>query len=472
MKKRVVLVHPKTRRNRSITYPLSSLALAAALEKENFVPVIIDMEVEENYLDLLTSHLDEALFVGISSMTDWQIKYGLELCDFVRGHDPNLPIVWGGWHPTSLPIQTVQDDRVDIVVRGEGDFVVVELGRALQGQISLADVKGITYKMGRTILNNADADPIPDLNVLPYTPWHMIDIQTCIKKYGERTLCVQTGRGCPYNCTFCSHKVMPNRTPRAFSAQYIFDNIEQVIHEFDINHVRFYEPAFISSPKRVREICKEIQRRKLSILWEGSARANVAAGLDDSLFTMLRQSGCVQLNLGFESGSQRVLDSINKKTTIQESLQAVTKCADRDIGVEGYFVRGFPSERFLDMLDTDKMILEIKRLAPWSKLSMGFYTAYPGTPMYRECVDKYGLKEETTLQEWGEMSTWVNDRPWLSKTRKLWEHMVNRATHYRLTRTILYLSLSYLRSLFLFVNQLEKKWHELVCAMQPNKKWR
>ena len=123
---------------------------------------------------------------------------------------------------------------------------------ALQGQIPLSEVKGITYKAGGTIVNNPDADPIRDLNVLPYTPWHLIDMQAYIKKYGEMTLCLQAGRGCPYSCTFCSHKVMPNRTPRSFSAQYLLDNIERVIREFDITHVSFYEPTFISSRKRAR----------------------------------------------------------------------------------------------------------------------------------------------------------------------------------------------------------------------------
>ena len=166
MKNRIILVHPKSKES-EIRYPLSCLALAGTLEKEDFQPIILDMAIEKDYRRIVTKYLGDTLFIGISTMTDWQIKYALELCDFVRKCEPNVPIVWGGWHPTTLPEQTVQDKRVDIVVRGEGEFVVVELAKALQRQDSISGVKGITYKIGDKIINNPDSDPINDLNKLP-----------------------------------------------------------------------------------------------------------------------------------------------------------------------------------------------------------------------------------------------------------------------------------------------------------------
>lgn len=425
MKNQIILVHPKSKSETRIRYPLSCLAIAATLEKENFKPIILDMEIDKDYRSIVKKYLSEVLFIGISTMTDWQIKYALELCDFVRESDPNVPIVWGGWHPTTLPEQTVRDKRVDIVVKGEGDFVVVELAKTLQRQNSLSGVKGIMYKIGDKIVNNPESDPFNDLNILPPTPWHLIDINKYIKHFNEKTLCINSGRGCAMSCSFCSHKVVPNKKPRILSAENICNNVEQAIRDFNITNINFYEPTFIASKKRAIEISDEIIRRNLKITWEGSCRTNVLAKFDDNICAKLKQSGCKQLNFGIESGSQRVLKLIGKHTNLKNILETIKKCKAHDIIAECYFISGFPFETARDVLKTTNLIFGINNIDPKSKICGGILSPLPGTNLYNECVKNYGLPVVSSLEDWGNPIEW-NKHPWLHKRRRFLLFLMDR----------------------------------------------
>ena len=418
MKKSVILVHPELEGVRDAELPLACLALSGTLEIEGFLPKIIDMSVMNDWQEKIMCHLKDSLFVGISAMTGCEIKYGLAVCDFVREMAPSLPIVWGGWHASTLPDQTLSDDRVDIVVRGEGDFVIVELARALQFERGLSDVRGISYKFDGQIVRNVDSEHINDLNVLPNTPWHLIEMSEYLKRQKEKRLAVVSGRGCAMRCTFCSHKVMPNSKPRQFSAFHVIDDIEKVIVKHNIRYVNFYEPTFISNKMRAMDICNEIDRRKLKFEWRGSSRANVISKLPNEICRKLREAGCQKLSFGFESGSENVLRRINKRSNCWEALESVRKCESYGILVEAYLIFALPFETLRDIVDTIKFAIEIRKIAPLSDIWAGKYNPLPGTTVYKECIEKYGLKKVESLEEWGNPSSYAG-RPWVSRLQKI-----------------------------------------------------
>jgi len=418
MKTKVILIHPSDEVSLAV-YPLACLALSGVLLEHGFEPVIFNHNIDDNYYEFLDKHLDSAICVGISSITGVQIKNGLTIASEIRKRNPQLTIVWGGWHPSALPEQTLKDPHVDVVVRDEGEFTFLEIVQHIQQKESYYDTLGISYKTeSGEIRHNLDRPLIKSLDTLPPTPWHLIDVEKTLGNISDRCITFQTGRGCPATCTFCSHKKDGIGLYRPFSAKYILDNLESVIKKHNIKMIYFFEPTLVTNQQRVSAICSEIINRSLSVRWSASARAVNLAKFTDETMQLMRQSGCSELTFGFESASQRILNRINKKVNVEHIMNAICKCKNYGIMPDACFIVGFPFETNLDVLDSLSLIAIMRRYNSNVRIHMQIYTAFPSTELYEECTEEYGLKKLVRLQDWGNYSGWRNDRPWLGGVRK------------------------------------------------------
>lgn len=160
--KEVLLVFPGKYRAPNPQVPLGILHIAYPLVNEGYEVRILDMRIDDYH----TFKLGNPVFVGISSMSGLQIRFGLEFAEKVRAELPSCPIVWGGVHPSLLPEQTAASPYADIVVRGEGEPVMAELANGLSAGDRLEKVRGITYKSAGKIRSNPESHPI-DLDSIP-----------------------------------------------------------------------------------------------------------------------------------------------------------------------------------------------------------------------------------------------------------------------------------------------------------------
>ena len=440
MKKTVILLHPRVFDHKHSGVPLAPLMLAATLSDAGFKPLVIDQATEENYQRIISRDISDTIYVGVSAMTGSQIQFGLEMCDYIRKRSPDTPIVWGGRHASALPVQTLHDNRVDIVVHGEGDFTGVEIAKALAENSSLKDVKGISFKRNNKIITTPRANAIRELDNLPMIPWGLFDLGKYNAGRKEKTLSVQTGRGCPYSCTFCSHKIDETEYFRVFSPTYILDNIEEAVKKHGINSVNLYEPFFVSKGSRVDEFCQGLIDRKLDINWIASARANNFWRLPRATLKQMKRSGCHYLTFGFESGSQRILERINKRIRLEDILKCAEICREYDIVPEACFIVGFPFETTADILATLKMVAKVRKLCPTAIFHIQLYTAFPGSILYSECTTRFGLKPIESLAEWGDFTKWRNNRVWLKWDKKNFLKVLNGSIYassleYLLTRS-------------------------------------
>src|SRR3989339_921665 len=175
----IVLIQPKGNRfdEIAIRVPNGLLAVAALPEKAGFSIKIIDLRIDSNWQQTLKEAIDsDTLCVGIRCFTGRMIISALEVANTVRLINPNIPIVWGGPHPTLMPEQTLKHPLVDVVVINEGDLVFFELVKAFAENKNLSEVNGIGYKDNGEIKVNPPAPLINDLNVLPMFPYHLIDV--------------------------------------------------------------------------------------------------------------------------------------------------------------------------------------------------------------------------------------------------------------------------------------------------------
>ena len=188
--------------------------------------------------------------------------YALAFARKVRKEKPNVPIVWGGVHPTLLPEQTVKNEYVDVVVRGEGEAVVVDLADCIASGKPLDKVKGITFKVNKEIRNNPDAEII-DMDKIPIElPFELLKLD----KYPSLTagrVHIQTSRGCPHRCGFCYNILFNRHAWRGKSAKRVLDEIEFLMQKFP--QTKIIDPIddnFFVDKKRVEDICNGLISRE------------------------------------------------------------------------------------------------------------------------------------------------------------------------------------------------------------------
>lgn len=394
--------------------PNSVLALMDPLMKAGFSPKIVDTAV----VDYKAFDYHDAICIGISALTDQSILKGIEVARFVRTRYPKIPIIWGGHHATVLPEQTIRSAFVDIICRNEGELTFPELVKRLADRQSIDNVPGITWKdRHEKVIHNPDRDLVEMDSVVLY-PYHLLDL----KKYPviRERFPYQSSRGCPCRCRFCSFDVLKRWRPK--SPGKMADDLQWVLEAFHPNDIEMADDNFFVSRKRVKEFCEEVLTRSLSFRWSGNCRFDYFVEYEDEFVELLKASGCYLLCFGGESGSDRILDYLDKKLHRQQIIESVKKARDHQLRIQISFMCGFPGETQEDISSTLSLIDEIKRVYPSTEINGFFvYTPYPGSALFDE-VQRFGFHPPAILEEWGrydpnlEHST--RSTPWISKKHR------------------------------------------------------
>jgi radical SAM superfamily enzyme YgiQ (UPF0313 family) len=424
MKKKVILFYPIISPfYQEHRIPLSLLSLASPLLENGYEVEIIDSRIRGDFKQAVLQEIDHAICVGISMITGDQINYGLEMARLIKDKRPDAPIVVGGWHPTIEPRTTIEHPLIDIVVRGPGERTFAELVDHLDQSRPLDNILGITYKENGKIRENP-ARPLEDINVFPPTPYHLINVEKylVISKL-PREIMYFSSRGCPFRCTFCSIITVYKKRWFALYPKRVVDDIERLVKTYNVWRIHFFDDCFFIDLERVKQICRMVIDRKLSIKWSAQIRAGDIQRFDDELWTLVKGSGCVWLVMGLESGSQRMLDLIRKDEKVEDSIIAYEKIVLHRLNPGAAFIFGIPGERWEDVLATIKLVVKLKAIYPEATFSFFFYTPYPGTPLF-EMALKYGLERPKSLQEWSRFTgtriniPWVNDS-YLDRLKKI-----------------------------------------------------
>ena len=412
-KKQIILVFPGKYKSTNPQIPLSIIHIADPLIRAGYEVRILDMRVE-NYR---TFQIDKPVFVGISSMSGTQIRYGLQFAMKVRAESPSCPIVWGGVHPSLQPEQTAQSKYVDIVVRGEGDLVVVKLADRLFEGKPLDDVEGITFKKEGTIRSNPDA-PLIDLDAisldLPFNLLHL-DRYPSLEKGRFH---IQTSRGCPHSCGFCYNLVYNKRKWRGKSPKRVIAEIEHVLKEFpNTKIIDIIDDNFFVDKKRVEEICQGIIDRKINIVWRASCRFDYLSTYNKNFIDLLEKSGCIELDFGGETGSERLQSLICKDVTHEQITSSLENLKSWGSNIEVYvsWVSGLPTETDDDLKATFDLMDKMSEIYPKTQhFGLFVYTPYP-SPIMDPLLKEF--KPPKTLEEWGNVEVYRFKPPWHSNSQ-------------------------------------------------------
>jgi anaerobic magnesium-protoporphyrin IX monomethyl ester cyclase len=359
--------------------PLGVAYLAGFLEKEGHdVRVYDELPHSKPLKDILEEFKPE--IVGISCMTATYEK-ARSLAKEVKNYNNRLPVIFGGIHPTSLPEEVLKDDFVDFVVVGEGELTLAELLKKLERERDFSKIGGLAYKKDGKIFLNEKVKPIIDLDSIPMPARHLFDMKYYTERWNWprghwlRTANMMSSRGCPYACIFCASKVMFGRSFRANSVKRTVDEVEHLVKDYGFECVSFSDDTFAIDKQRAIEIAKEIRRRNLRVLSRFQLRANTC---EEDLLAELKRAGCIQVDIGVESGSDRVLKIMEKGITTEQIKKAFAALKKYGIKSSATFIIGTPGETREDIEMSRKLAEEIN-----SDYTQFFImTPYPGTPLW------------------------------------------------------------------------------------------
>ena len=390
---KVLLIIPLRSYDPRLTFPLfpdDILSLAAVLEKHGHEVQIYDNNVDTRQpRDFVSFNPD---IIGFSVFTGPHITSAIAQSIEFKRIIPWVKVVWGGVHPSILPEQTLREPYIDYVAIGAGEYTLLELVQCLgNGHMKLEEIKGLAYKKDGQIFINEPRPFIKNLDELPDPAWHLVDA----KKYSNITLC--TGRGCPFRCAFCYNIAFYKRHTSTFTGERVIAQIEYLKKRYGTKHITFFEDNFTGNRRRLHEFCNLVIRRKLKIKWDCDSRAD----LDEEDIALMAKAGCVSVGLGIETGSQKMLDFIQKDITIEEMEKTFWLLVKYKITPTVYIVYGFPTETIEDF----KMSLALlDRLDNPPYLFMKFVPVL-GTPLFDYCITNGKITPPTKLSsDWAEFT--------------------------------------------------------------------
>lgn len=419
---RILLIEPPFERFQGIKrafFPLGLAYVAAYIESQGHTVEIYDVEHtgESNiiqYAEAAKSYQKYLEGLGNMQHPVWQevreelqrfrpqivgfscptVKYepALKIAGIAKEIDPDVKVVFGGCHPTVLAGQVLTNKAVDFVIRGEGEHTLSQLVSGLEGNTSLGDIEGLSYKINDSIQHNKKRELIPDLNQLPFPARRLL---RNVSGYDAEDMGLMMGsRGCPFQCTYCASQNMWGRRVRYRSVGNIIAEIREVKEQFGTTQFSFEDDSFTANPKLIGEFCQQLISQQLRIGWSAITRINL---LNDDLISQMKSAGCNHIRVGIESGSDKILGATNKGLTVAQMRAGAKVLHRHGVYWSAYFMMGLPSETEDDILASVKLMKEIKP----DYCTISIFTPYPGTVIYDELKEKGMVSED---MDWSRFS--------------------------------------------------------------------
>ena len=343
----------------------------------------------EDFAAIDYNEVKDADLVGISSITSTSTR-SYKLINEIKKINPDVPIIMGGAHPTFMPEEVIENGS-DYAVRGEGERTILELIDAIEGKINFEDVKGLSFKKDGNFIHNEDRELIENLDELPYPDWSLLENHEEINY-----MPIQTSRGCPYNCKFCSVIKVFGRKYRFRSVDSVIAEIKHLLKIFEgtkAKRIFFYDDNFSANRKRVKSLLNKILDQKIKMpTWFSQDRLDIAE--DEELVELMAKAGCMRIMAGIESINPKTLQEYNKGQKVEGIKEAISVLHKHGIGVHGMFVLGGENDDIDSIKKTMSFIIENKI----DTVQIMMLIPFPGTEIYNEYKQQgrmifYGAKD-------------------------------------------------------------------------------
>jgi len=409
----IVLYNP---RGESHILPLALLHVGSLFpgRRVEIVDGRLELAPEARLLELVRG----ALCLGVSVLTGAPILDALAISRAVRAARPELPILWGGWHPSLMPEQCLASGVVDACVVGQGERTLVEAAEALEAGVSFEGVAGLVWQRGGELVRNPPR-PFEDVNRFPRADFGLLDLERYFEFRGSRRLDYCSSQGCPFQCSFCADPQVYRQRWSGLSAERVVAEVAQHAEHYRLREVFFNDDNFFTDLGRTEAICRGLLEARTRVRWFGTGRADLLRRLSDDQLELLRESGCYKINVGAESGSPELLKQIKKGTLVEEVLETAEKLHRHRIGARFSFIAGFPQEPAGSLRQTYRAAKALREIDGEFETPIYFYAPYPGTEL-AERMPALGFTPPARLEDWRTVDLDHSIGPWISRAVRTW----------------------------------------------------
>lgn len=342
--------------------------------------------------------LDEVLedikpdVIGITAQTG-QIPTAFKVAEICKRKDPYGIIIAGGAHPTVRPNDLLEKQSFDYVFRGEADDAILDFLSAFSSGLkesSLRSISGLSYRSQGDILHNPIkplADTLDDYPV-PLRESFVFPERWEAKNMGF----VLSSRGCPFKCHFCASATLYPRKVRFRTIEHVITEVEYLIKKFNTYEFMFLDDTFIANKERANQFCNALKIRGLNIKWRCTTRID---NLTEELLDLIISHGCKQINIGIESGSQRIQRYINKNLNLEIVAEKMDLLRSKKIAWSANFIIGYPEETIADIEETMFFVENKVR----NHIALGVCIPFPGTKFFEDCIS-LGIIDDRKPIDW------------------------------------------------------------------------
>lgn len=384
--------------------PLGILYLGTILKGNGFQVNLLDAAAQ-NYSKKNILKWIKKIKPDIVGITIFSVSFlvSMELAKEIKQWNPNIKIVLGHYHPTMQAQRIIQKygDLIDYIVRGEGEYILLELCRFLEkhtnNQKDPENIKGLTFKNSNgRIISTPDAPLITNLDTLPFPERNLLDFDYKWNFGGfefskSKLTTIISSRGCPFNCSYCACSKFAKRRWRPRSAENIVEEL-LLIEEQGYTEVNFVDDNFTLRPKRVIKLCELMKKEKIDLNWHTDGRVDQTS---QNMLCWMSKVGCRSIWFGFESANQRILDIYNKHTKVSQFDTAIRKTRKANINlIVGLFMLGAPTESLDEIKNTITFAVN-------SDIDIPFFNVveiFPGITLWDDFISKGLIHPEDKIK--------------------------------------------------------------------------
>lgn len=411
MNNKIVFIYPEhSPIPHTVNFPLSMYAVGKYLQKRGYDILYFDERVDNK--KILEAYLkSEPLLVSLSTMTSYQIISTINLSKFVKKENPNIPIIWGGVHPSLVINQTIEQDYIDFIVIGEGEKTLLELADFLKNKrTDFEKIDGIAWKNNgkivinkpREFMNFAEAEfPYEGINDELLNKYLVKDRH--IKSI--KPVFYQSSRGCLYSCTFCYNDAFNKKIVRLRPIEVVRDELKK-LKDIGVTEISFCDDDAFSK-ERLFEINKIT--KDLDMKWSASMRVSY---IDEETAKILEEGNCQYIFFGVESGNQETLNYMKKGVTLVQIKRCIEAISKTKIIPTYSFVFGFPREPENHIKDSFELIDWLLKVDKKANITLQTFTPIPGTELYRISIEE-GFEEPKRIEDWAKMVAHEVNTPWV-----------------------------------------------------------
>lgn len=403
----ILFFNPRATRPKNRRHPLSILALAAVIEGREDYAIVdgnLDDDPRASIERIMRSH--PARLLAVTVMPGPQMVAAIPVCRWFKQTYPRASIVWGGYFPTIYSDTALNANYVDFVVRGQGEDTFVELLAALEGNRTFSGIRGLSFKDAFGMHVHNPERPLRSPGDFPVMPYHRLDAAKYLLPsfLGSRTAVHQASIGCPFKCNFCGVVDFSGSREKMETPERTAAVLAHLKNSCGANAVQFYDNNFFLREGHARELAERLA--PLGMKWWCEGRVDAVLRYSDDTLRKIRQSGCVMIFFGVESGSNRKLQEMNKEITAEQSLELAGRIRQFGIVPEYSLIFGDPRDSQKDFQETVAFARRVKRINPDIEIIVQTYVPVPQRrgEMYGHLE---GFEFPTTPDEWA-TERWYN----------------------------------------------------------------